>query len=77
VELLDDLKQETDALIAQTQKRIRQLIDVELQSCWLSAYFGYLELRMGSVDTAEREMEEVEKRCQTILTLLPDVADKE
>jgi len=73
-ELSDDLKQASDALIAQTQKRICQLMDVELQSCWLSTYFGYLGLRTGSVDRAKREVEEVERRC---LRLLPDVADEE
>src|ERR1700739_2326086 len=67
MELLNDLEQETDSFIAQTQKRICQLIDLELQSCCLSTQFGYLAQQIGSLDRAVREAGEAEKRCQNIL----------
>ena len=76
-EQLDHLEQGIDGLIAQTQKRICQLIDLELQSCCLSAQFSYLEQQIGSFDRAVREVAEAEKRCQNILRLLPEVADEE
>ena len=74
---MDDLKGEIDALIAQSQGRLCQIIEFELQSCWLAIDFGYLELQMGALDRAEREVGEVGKRCQNILRLLPEVADEE
>lgn len=72
-----ELRQEIDVLIAQSQKRLCQIIETELQSCWLAIDFGYRELQIGALDRAERKVKEVDKRCQTILRLLPEVANEE
>ena len=74
---MDDLKEQTVALIAKSQKLKCKFLESQFQTCWLAIGFGHLEQQLGSWDMVKCETENVEQVCQTILNVLPEIAIQE